>query len=353
MYGGLPTGEADRWVKTTPTNPAILTWTAAWEQVGGTAVVEPDVLTPDISPDGNWWMYYRGGWTTLKVGLATCPVNSNPAGASNWTKNPGNPVFTGLSGNGAAQFHILPGGKIGGSYYAIYNNVNGATATVFRYATSADGLTWADGGQALAPTLANWWYKAGAPAGGNTSVYYDGSTYHLMFEAQPTGSSPVWQVGRATSANPQGPYTEVGGNPISSLAVPGLTTSTASGPFTIKVGSTFHTWLHCAGSTGLPTRIYRFTQADITSNTWAFYGPVQVVSMTESAAVTAQDQVADLRVYSYGGTVYGFYDIDDNVNKQGKCCLATFAGTLAQLVGDGPSAPTSGPVGGQLVAGVG
>ncbi len=331
MYGGLPTGERDRWVKTTPTNPVILSPSAAWEGGASGALVEPSVLPPSLSPDGNWWLYYRGGWTgVVKIGLATCPVGSDPAVAANWTKAGGNPIFGGLGGSLADQFHVIPTGKIAGTYYAIYNAGTGTT-NVFRYATSTDGLAWTDGGQALAPTNSNWWWNAGTPIPGNPHVFFDsgGSLYHLFFEGW-TGAGG-WRQGHATSANPQGPYSEVGfTNPIASLVIPGGTSS-VTGAMVQLIGSTYHMWLQFQPAGVTPSKICRFTSASL-NGPWAMYGSWPVIGITETAALTLPDQVADPDIWEVSGSSYCFYDVDDNTNSAGKICLATFAGTLAQLV---------------------
>ncbi len=320
-WGGLPTGEADRWVKTTPTNPVVLSYGIAWE---GVAVSEPSVLPPSLSPDGvNYWMWYRGGFTTTGIGVATS------SDGRTWTKNVGNPIFQ--PNTAIAQFHVYSVGKIGGSYYAIFNKGH-TTSTVFRYATSTDGLAWTDGGQALATTLNNWWYRSAAPAAGNTSVYFDGSTYHLFFEAQDANGN--WQIGRATSSTPQGPYTETAGNPILAFQPPGFVNPQASGPYLVKIGSVFHMWYHSQPnliSGTVNSRIYRATSSSI-SGPWAIVGPVPGVGITESGAgLTLQDQTADPCVLEVSGSSYMWYDIDDNTNGAAKICLATFSGTLAQL----------------------
>ncbi len=325
-YGGLPTWEYDRWVKTTPTNPVVLAPSATWEGGSSGVVGEPTVLPPSLSPDGvNYWMWYHGGWTSAGIGYATSPDGRA------WTKNAGNPVYNVAP---VYQFHVFPQGKIGGSYYAIYNrNGAGATADQFRYMTSTDGVTWADGGQALAPVVANWWYNAGAPAGGNSTVYFDGSTYHLFFEALATAGA--YQIGYATSSNPQGPYTEVAGNPIAAFQPPAFATPQASGPCLLKVGSTFEMWYHSQPNTVVGkiwSQIYRAAAAAVTGP-WVKVGPGPVVGITETGAgLTLQDQTADPCVLEVGGLSYMWYSILDNTNQHEKICLATFAGTLAQLV---------------------
>ena len=331
MWGGLPTCETDRWIKTTPADPHILKPTLTWE---GPSLQEASVLPPSTSPDGNWWLYYRGGnWSNspqpLAIGLATCPSGSDPTVAANWTKHSGNPVF---NPGEALEFMVFSQGATSGTFYAIYNTGGlGATNNCFRYASCTDGLSWADKGQALAPTASNWWYLSGSPGGGNTDVYFDGSTYHLFFEANMGGD--LWGIGRATASSPGGPYTEAGGNPITSVNPYGQLG--ASGPCLRKVGSTYHLWMHgqTGQGSGLPSDIYRFTASSIGGPYSPAAGGNPVLRRTESGAGLggAQDQIAGPKVFEYSGTTYVFYDIDYNPGTSSMICAAKFNGTLAQL----------------------
>lgn len=248
----------------TPTVDApVLTATYSWED--GT-VQEPSVLPVG----GRYRMWYRAaGWEGLGCRMGT----ATSADGVHWTKNP-TPVLGAGYGGEPAQTCYLNVVTIGGMFLAFYGP-NDGTGTL-HYATSADGVSWAAQGVALAPDV-------GEVVIANTAVWVEGTTWHLLYEAlNPDGR---WRTSRAVGTGPAA--WEKSGVQLANLAANGL--STYGGPeVQIAAGGGYYLYLHrSTTNTNLPTDIYRSYSADLA--TWG--APVLVVA--HAGADWQYDQVAD------------------------------------------------------------
>ena len=147
-----PPTDPDAWSRS-PSNP-VLKPTQPWE---GACVCE-NVAT---FSNGSWKMWYRGGWGTTGVGLATS------SDGINWTKFPGNPVY-GMGGSGmgkddGGQPWII---QVNSTFYLYTTNNQVPRVNV---ATSTDGISWVTRPSQIAlPSGCNLW--------GNRVVWYNTSS---------------------------------------------------------------------------------------------------------------------------------------------------------------------------------
>jgi hypothetical protein len=108
-----------------PTNP-VLVASEPWEN---TCVCENVALWSN----GKWMMWYRGGWATTAVGLAT-----STDGVS-WTKYANNPVYGRPGKDDGGQ----PWVTVAGSTYYLYVTYGfGTSYDNVTVATSSDGISW-------------------------------------------------------------------------------------------------------------------------------------------------------------------------------------------------------------------
>jgi len=97
--------------------------------------------------------------------------------------------------------------KVGHTYYAWYHATNATTGKAnIGLATSPNGLDWTDSGSPIIIPD-----DFDVTTSGNLtdpSVYFDGTTYHVLYTGFIT--SPMTKVFYATATNPLGPYTKHG-----------------------------------------------------------------------------------------------------------------------------------------------
>jgi predicted GH43/DUF377 family glycosyl hydrolase len=118
-----------------------------------------------------------------------------------FVKNPSTPILLG---------HTEPDViKVGDTFYMYYRNdaTNGASISVM---SSTDGLNWVERGTVLTKSSSGWdSAEVIAP-----SVYFDGSTYYLYYEADNANTPGKRAIGVATSSSPTGPFAKYSGNPV-------------------------------------------------------------------------------------------------------------------------------------------
>lgn len=300
--------EKDRWLRANG-GASILTPTVAWE---GDAVQEPSILVEN----GVWKMWYRGGgWpaeTTLAVGYATSPDGIT------WTKYGSDPVYGGggssMAGNDGGQPEVL---KVGSTYYLYATNNDIPRVNV---ATSTDGIAWTT--QTSSITL-----PSGGTLWGNRVVWKEGAAWKMLQEAM---AASLWQIYLYTSSDGLAWSIGNSGNPLSTLQV--FAGGMYGGPNLRVIGDLYHVWYHATPNAGnLPTNIYHATSNDLI--TWTQTGLV----LEHLGSGFEFDQVADPDIVEVAGTSYLFYDGDDNVPPESASIgLATFGGTVSQLIGDDP-----------------
>jgi hypothetical protein len=122
---------------------------------GGAANWDYQTLDGDIIVDevaGVFKLYYcgyRDATGLYCLGLATCPLTSDPTVAVNWTENGGNPIWS--PANFGTSCGIL---RLGNLYYLQYYDL---THTHLHVATSTNGTTFTDRGNTIALGAAATW----------------------------------------------------------------------------------------------------------------------------------------------------------------------------------------------------
>ncbi|MBQ7194981.1 MAG: hypothetical protein IJS07_05055 [Bacteroidales bacterium] len=109
------------------------------------SIANPDVLTPDESPDGNWWLFTRGGdGSRGSLGIFTQPASRfNPLGP--WTYYEGNPIVPyGWYGTADNRLAIDPAPVVGtdGKVYLFYKGTSTSGANTVLLGVSDDGYTY-------------------------------------------------------------------------------------------------------------------------------------------------------------------------------------------------------------------
>lgn len=305
-----PIPEKDRWVR----QGAVLTATESWESTG---VLEPCVL--DAGGD-NRKMWYRGGGLhgpTEQLGYAT-----SADGGMTWSKYGSNPIL-GSGTNGEASGLICPNvHEFGGTTYIYYSAPDSGK---WKVAASSDGLppyTITDTGFAL---------PSGCTFFGNQSVWLDGSTYRALVEAYHSPSTS-YRIYLASSSSPASGWSDAnGGNHITAELDAG--NGGAGGPDVHVIDGNTHVWYQSGLVGTVPPdsdifRAYTPNPADLTD--WTIVTPNPI--LTHTGTDYEIDQVADPCIIEASGRCEMYYDADDNATDIAAIKLATFDGTLSQLV---------------------
>lgn len=319
--GVLPIGSSAGWQRRTV---PLISATAGWE---GSACQEPCVRYES----GTWKMWYTGSFNTPGMGYASCI--SDPTVPANWTKYAGNPVL-GQGGSGVAGW--VSGSNVfkdGSTYYCFYYDTVGGGN--LKASTSTDGLSW------TAPTTA---IASGAVAGcygwANSFAWNEGSTWKMLVEGSTTsgaGHGPPWAVWYFTASSPAGPWTVGnGGSPLSSLAISGYTMGYGQGPnfaeidgvTTPQIGGSYVLWCHVSAiSSSIVSNIMHASSADAIS-----WSPASGFDLVADRGAYETDQAADASVLEVAGVSYLFYDGVDNGSGVSFINLATYDGTLVDLL---------------------
>ena len=306
----------------------LMSPTVAWEQQ---AVQEPDVHY--IS--GGYYMFYTGGWANPGMGTASC--TGDPTIPANWHKYVSNPIL-GQGGSGVAGFVAAPNVVIvGATYHCFYTDAFGGGN--LKRSTSADGINWNAPTTAIAsnavPTCKHGWY--------NSKAWFDGANWWLFVEGSlnVAGGTP-W--GSWVFSNPSisgdGAWTVGnGGNPLTSLAVPGYGFGYGQGPDIAQIDGTDTflingrnvLWYHVDKQPGGvdKTDITHAYTVDPTFSNWTQSG---VFDLIHNAGQFEKDQVADACVLQVIGKSYMFFDGVDNETPAGYINVATYPGTLSALL---------------------
>lgn len=310
------------------TTEPLISPSQAWE---GGVVQEPDIHYES----GTWRMWYTGNYLSPAMGYASC--TSDPTVPGNWTKYASNPVL-GQGGSGVAGWVSgLRLTKVGSTFHCFYYDAVGGGA--LKRSTSTDGLSWG------APTTAIAKGAVGSTPGGwaNSEIWYDGSLYWLFVEGSTVGGGgPPWACWLFTNAsitNDGGWSAKNGGNPLSTLQVSGYPRGYGQGPNlaeidgtrTFAIGGRDTLWYHIdrqIGGTDTTDMTHAYT-SDVNLVTWA---PSNVLDLAHSGSTYEKDQVADPCVLQVAGTSYLFFTGIDNATPAGYISVATFPGTLVELL---------------------
>lgn len=162
-----------------------VTWTEAAPLLWGTGV-EP--TEQQVSPailrmgDGTWRMWTNGYPSyTLTLWTATSPEGpwGNP---TTCTGLPPGPTTSGL-------WHMNVHHAPGGGFHMLYNtSLRAAVVT----ATSADGITWADGNAVIVPSAPGGWDDAAFHRSAFT-LHDNGTHYRVWYSGSPGGNA--WGIG--------------------------------------------------------------------------------------------------------------------------------------------------------------
>lgn len=313
------------WVRKTE---PLISPSQAWE---ATVVQEPDVRLEA----GTYKMWYTANFAAAAVGYATC--TGDPTLVGNWTKFAGNPVI-GQGGSGIAGWASgIQIYKLAGTYNAFYYDAAGGGN--LKRSTSADGTTWAAPSTAIAKGAVG-----GAPGGwANSQAWFDGANFWLFVEASTVGPGgppwAMWVFKNNSLTNDGGWVVQNGGNPISALAVPGYGNGYGQAPNiaeidgvdTFVIGARSTLWYH------VDKLVAANDQTDITHGYTTDAGFVNwtasdVLDLVHNGGTYEGLQVADPSVLQVNGSSYLFFTGENGTVPSGYISVATFPGTLAQLI---------------------
>ncbi len=212
-------------------NP-VLSFGVGWET--------GNVKDPYVIWDGSQFVMFYAGGPVAGIGRATSPDGTT------WTKDAGNPVFTGGGNAWFPVIHYDAAAPAGHQYRMWYANGNGGSGTNVGFAHSADGITWTDVGGVLPVGAGGAW---DAQLVYPCTVWFDGSTWTLYYGGRDVANSRD-QGGQATFTDPSvGPYTRSGINPTlpdRPTATQSLTADAAAGSRVLHMADTSLFAVHMA-----------------------------------------------------------------------------------------------------------
>lgn len=299
-----------------PSTP-ILQGSQAWE-VNAIQEVRPYKIN-----NSSWIGIYTGGTTpavSAALGFATSTDGIN------WSKS-ADPIIGDGFGDEAGLVYRPNLYVDNGVYYVFYTD-NTAGGNMRRQQSSDGGTTWTTKTTVLDVNGAN---KPAAVSNGyaNSSIYKDGSTYHLMVEAHVGGTSN-WNIFHATSTD----LTNWTFSPTTALSTLQVNADGMyGGPKLFKLGGVWNLWYHSAAGSGtLPTDIYHATSTDL--STWT-KTPGIVISRSEeinTSALGTIDQVSDVWLVENNNEVYSYYSrVNNNSPLKSNTGLAVFTGPISIL----------------------
>lgn len=245
-----------------------------------------------------------------------------------WTKYAFNPVLG--HGRGGEPYDAARGYvvKVADTYYLFYNSSPNPPATGDeKLATSSDGIHWTSEGVILRTTDWPWGGQFG-----NVSVWVEGNTWYMLFEALYHGSG-VWEMGAATSQDGRN-WNLLSHTPLRSMQI--ADQRSYGGPMVVKRDGRYHCWYHATPKSSLkssfiPTAIYRATSLDLLN--WEVYSTIPVLSLTQQYEI---DQIADPTFLEVNGRCLMMFDgMNNSPPGAGSLGLATFNGCLDELLRDG------------------
>lgn len=319
----------------------LLDGTQAWETGG---VGEPTVRYES----GVWKMWYSGNAINSAIGYAECS-SADPTLTANWTKYAGNPVL-GQGGSGIAGFAARSSiFKVGGTYHMFYSNAAGGSD--LKHSTSADGKSWTAPTTAIVKGAGSG--AIGAPGGwANSQVWFDGTSYWLFVEGSTNagGGAPwgCWLFKNSAITNDGGWVVQNGGNGLTSLTVSGYTKGYGQGPDiaeidgvdTFQIGAANVLWYHVQFPTGGGDTT-DITHGFSTDPAFVAWSPSGVFDLIHNGGTFEQSQVADPMVLQVLGKSYMFFSGVSQVASHGYINVATYAGTLLQLLNGSQGAGTT------------
>lgn len=196
-----------------------------------------------------------------------------------------------------ARSHVL---KVGITYYMYAVSLSSSYKSLDRY-TSTNGLTWTLANSGVITSGAGGAWNGNSLA--NLSVNYDGSTWHMLLSGNSGGTS-AFTTGYYSSSDGI-TWAQYGSNPVigseSLLMAPGSTMK--------KIGSTWYIWTFGGGGspTLLPTDIYRYSSANLTTWTQNPTGATYVRTQADEGVGMANGQVANPCLVEANGKTYMFY----------------------------------------------
>jgi hypothetical protein len=158
----------------------------------------------------------------------------------------------------------------------------------------------------------------------------------MMVEGEGASGFASWAVAIGTASSPTGPFTAFSAI-LSSLNLVENTFGTASGPNLHKINGQWILWYHQfdnGGNSGFPS-VETFAQSADMVN-WIKYPFVPIIDIAQTNFATEQ-MGANPFVFEYNGTSYNWYDGDNNAGSSAAIGVATYAGTLAQVIVDSPN----------------
>lgn len=297
-----PHPQAGKWQRVRP--DPVLVASAPWEQG---AVFEPTVRYED----GQWKMWYSGGWQMCGLGYATSPDGVQ------WTKHPENPLLGGGRGGVDTMACRNTVVKEAGTYYLFF--VDGLVSQgALHVATSLDGITFTPHPVPILRPGA--WDTQIA----NTHVWVEDGRWWMLYEA--LDPQHIWQTGLASGPDPF-TWSKHAANPLAALRV-GRAPGMYGGPWVLKVDGLYHLWHHASRRGNLPTDIYHRQSADLLHWTGTSNRPVHGRVLPWET-----DQVADPSIVEANGRTYLYYSGMDNPRERGVIGVAVFDGPVTALVG--------------------
>jgi hypothetical protein len=190
-----------------------------------------------LREDGAYKMWYRGR-PDRAIGYATSPDGIQ------WTKHPGNPVFTGGPSSWETYTAWCTVTRGSADYTMWYTGYNFARdrGSIGR-ATSPDGIQW------QRDTVHNALLSPG-PTGSwddgvvcNPSVFAVGNTMFMLYEGRPASGNPPWQVGLARSTDGGMTWAKEPANPVLRRGTGGSWDADYVGLGSVLlIGDTCHVW---------------------------------------------------------------------------------------------------------------
>lgn len=272
----------------------LITATEPWEEG---ALSEPSVSYEN----GVFQLWYRGGWGTCALGLATS------TGGLQWTKNPANPIL-----RDTCQPEVV---KVAGTYYLYYNTLQQVGSGSLHVATSQDGVDFVPRPDAIL-TPGQWDLRFA-----NTTIWVEGDMWWMLYES--STADGTWKLGLARGTSPFD-WIKVAG-PLNSLQ---HFSGMYGGPWLTKIGRTYHLWYHASTSGNLPTDIYHAVSDDLIHWDTVSDDPILPHSGWEV------DQTADPNLVEAAGRTWLFYDGDDNVTARAAIGGAVASESLPDLASD-------------------
>jgi len=204
-------------------------------------------ISPDVVLDfdaGEYQMFYEGyDGAVYRLGLATCPLTSDPTVAANWTKSASNPLTFPAAAD-QAQGTL----KLGNLYWMQYKT----TANLLNVATSNSKTgPFTDRGNIVALGETGSWDASNITL---ANVFWNQGIFYDFYSGSGVGL-PL-QIGLALSANGFGAFTKELWNPVIPVGAAGAwDDAQITSPAIIMVNEKFYIFYCGWGGAGTPESI--------------------------------------------------------------------------------------------------